>query len=164
MWVSFTSALVADVAAVSLYCPMEVVVQRLMIQDKAHKKYNNTFDAVKKIAAEEGLRGFYRGFGPVLINSIPASAFWWTIYESWKTGISRMIDKYNASKAGESDKDHTLVVNQHRSAQVLGGAAAGAFVTLMTNPLVRNTASLPLSKQMDYKMLEFQIPITIVAL
>lgn len=135
MWVSFTSALCADVAAVSLYCPMEVVVQRLMVQDKIHKKYNGTFDAFKKIAAEEGLRGFYRGFGPVLLNSIPASAFWWTIYESCKTGFSKMIDSYHAAKSGSSTD--TLIVEKHKSAQVLGGAAAGIFVTTLTNPLVR---------------------------
>lgn len=96
--VTFTAALIADVAAVSLFCPVEVVVQRLFIQDKANKKYANTYDAVRVIAKEEGIRGFYKGFGIILLNSIPASALWWTIYEHFKAVVSKQTSLYYAKK------------------------------------------------------------------
>ena len=33
--------------------------------------YKNSWDCVKKVLRNEGLRGFYRGLGPQLIVSIP---------------------------------------------------------------------------------------------
>ena len=42
-WVSFTSAMLADIAAISFICPLEVVVQRLMVQDSNNKLYKNSF-------------------------------------------------------------------------------------------------------------------------
>jgi hypothetical protein len=41
--VSFLAGLTADVAAVSLFCPVEVVSQRLFIQDQQKKLYSGAF-------------------------------------------------------------------------------------------------------------------------
>jgi hypothetical protein len=95
LWVSFVAGMVADVCAVFLYCPVEIVQQRLYLQDPIHKVYKNApgeymntianiykvLDALCKIFKSDGIRGLYRGVFPLLLNSLPASAIWWTIYE-----------------------------------------------------------------------------------
>eukprot|EP01126_Amoeba_proteus_P054197 TRINITY_DN6654_c0_g2_i4.p1 TRINITY_DN6654_c0_g2~~TRINITY_DN6654_c0_g2_i4.p1 ORF type:complete len:336 (-),score=42.71 TRINITY_DN6654_c0_g2_i4:582-1538(-) len=132
-WVSFVAGLLADVSTVSLYCPVEVVQQRLYLQDPNNKKYNGAIDAFRQIYRKEGITSFYRGMLPVLVNSLPASAIWWTLYESSKAFFSKRIDLHKAHQ--DIDKHDTVVVEQHIPAQILAGAVAGFFTTLATNPL-----------------------------
>eukprot|EP01125_Pyxidicula_operculata_P012597 TRINITY_DN4141_c0_g1_i4.p1 TRINITY_DN4141_c0_g1~~TRINITY_DN4141_c0_g1_i4.p1 ORF type:complete len:293 (+),score=49.94 TRINITY_DN4141_c0_g1_i4:3-881(+) len=114
-WVSFTSAALADFTAVSLYCPVEVVVQRLFLQDQNNKLYKNSFDAVRKIAASEGLSAFYKGFFPVLLNSIPASAIWWTIYESSKAVISQKMNQFKSMSSSKPLKTSSTISSSSNS-------------------------------------------------
>lgn len=156
-WVSFTAGMIADVAAVSLYCPVEVVAQRLFIQNQKQRLYQNSFgpfdsprqlnptvpdplflsgaDAVRKIAATEGIMAFYKGFGAVVLNSLPASALWWTIYEQCKTSVSATLDLWSAKQSFGADRQETIIVHKHKSAQVLAGGLAGLVISFITNPL-----------------------------
>lgn len=150
-WVSFTAAMGADAACVAFYCPVDVVVQRLYIQSSQYSGYR---DVVNKILAQEGWRGFYRGVGPILLNSLPASAIWWTIYEECKTRISQWMEtlatddgklKWHGVTLGKSSQSNQtshddgeakpMTVHKHAIANMAAGGIAGAIVTFMTNPL-----------------------------
>jgi solute carrier family 25 folate transporter 32 len=136
-WVSFTSAAGADLAAVGLYCPVDVVVQRLFLQSTTNPQYRGYKDVFETILRTEGVRGFYRGVGPILVNSLPASAVWWTIYEECKTIFADMFEKWT-DKGSEKRKKDGLgrdVVEKHAAANMAAGAVAGGVVTYMTNPL-----------------------------
>jgi len=47
----------------------------------AERKYKNYSDAVKKIWAADGARGFFKGFAPCMIRSFPANAVCFLAYE-----------------------------------------------------------------------------------
>lgn len=105
--------------------------------------YRN-LDAIKKIFLEEGVSGFYRGWGTIMVNSIPASAVWWTIYEAVKTFVSKQayimtrstdIKSTMQQSNNKSNPEVHGVVHKHFLGQLLGGAIAGGCVTTLTNPL-----------------------------
>jgi len=56
--------------------PTDVVKNRMMAQpDVKDRKYKTVRECWKKIYEVEGLKGFYRGFTPCIIRSIPANGF-----------------------------------------------------------------------------------------
>jgi hypothetical protein len=112
MWVSFVAGAFADFAANFFVVPLEVIVQRIQIQDQnAKNKYSGGIDAVKQIYAQEGVRGFFRGFGATLLAYAPASAVWWSVYERCKALFSEYLF---TERTGDR-----IVVDQHVAAQVL---------------------------------------------
>jgi hypothetical protein len=155
-WVSFTAAMGADAACVAFYCPVDVVVQRLYLQSNQGAQYSGYRDVVNAILKQEGWRGFYRGVGPILLNSLPASAVWWTIYEECKTYFSQWIESLNndggakykwhgiplGKRSEDPDQSKTtsdgtkqVTIHKHAVANMAAGGLAGAVVTFMTNPL-----------------------------
>jgi len=70
-----------------------------------------------------------------MVNSIPASAVWWTIYEAVKTFVSTQAHYISARSRHVSSDSKDSVVHKHFLGQVLGGAIAGGCVTTLTNPL-----------------------------
>lgn len=134
-WVSFSAAMGADLAAVGLYCPVDVVVQRLFLQSAHQPKYSGYRDVIETIMKTEGWKGFYRGVGPILVNSLPASAVWWTLYEECKTWFSVWLEDYWYKSSVDHTASGAHVVHKHALANIAAGGLAGAVVTFLTNPL-----------------------------
>jgi len=131
MWVSLVSGASADFISNFLFVPVEVVVQRIQIQNTdSQKNYKNSFDAVKSIYRNEGIKGFYQGFGASLLTYAISSAIWWAVYEQSKISFSDNI--FTSTKHVQSSTVH---VEQSAPVQILSGAMAGLFHSFLSNPM-----------------------------
>ncbi|KAG9143284.1 hypothetical protein Leryth_010210 [Lithospermum erythrorhizon] len=106
------AGLSAAVAAQLVWTPVDVVSQRLMVQgDRGvcrgdHRripsgsmcKYQNGFDAFRKILHSDGPRGLYRGFGISILTYAPSNAVWWASYSVTQRVIWGGIGWYSCKK------------------------------------------------------------------
>lgn len=72
-------------------CPLDVIKTKLQAQggfqgrhrathDPAHVVYRGMLGTAKIIWREEGIRGMYRGLGPIILGYLPTWAVWFTVY------------------------------------------------------------------------------------
>ncbi|GLJ44257.1 hypothetical protein SUGI_0925050 [Cryptomeria japonica] len=124
------AGMISSLAAQSVFVPLDVVSQRLMVQGTAGAiKYRGGFDAARKIIKTDGIRGLYRGFGMSVLTYSPTSAVWWASYGSSQRVIWRSL--------GYSSKDNMQMPSQGQIilVQALGGFFAGAVASCVTTPL-----------------------------
>lgn len=69
----FASAQIVSIVAGTMCYPIDSVRRRLMMQaglpQNVVRKYSGSLDCFKKVAKEEGMKGFYLGIGPNVIRS-----------------------------------------------------------------------------------------------
>jgi len=124
------AGMMSSLAAQSVFVPLDVVSQRLMVQGTAcTAKYSGGLDAARKILMTDGVRGLYRGFGMSVMTYSPSSAFWWASY-----GLSQRIIWRSL---GYSTENSSLTPSQGEIilVQAGGGIFAGAIASCTTTPL-----------------------------
>ncbi|CAH0018419.1 unnamed protein product [Clonostachys rhizophaga] len=108
-------------------CPLDVIKTKLQAQGAYHpvdlgrhaghpKMYNGLVGTAKVIWREEGIRGMYRGLGPIVMGYLPTWAVWFTVYNEAKTWLGQY-------------QDNPHVVNFWSS------IVAGGSSTVVTNPI-----------------------------
>ncbi|KAH6696994.1 mitochondrial folate transporter/carrier [Plectosphaerella plurivora] len=108
-------------------CPLDVIKTKLQAQGGFNpvtkgrhvghpKLYDGLVGTARVIWREEGLRGMYRGLGPIVLGYLPTWAVWFTVYNKSK----EYIRPYH---------DNIFVVNFWSS------IVAGASSTIATNPI-----------------------------
>lgn len=81
-------------------CPLDVIKTKLQAQGAYHpvdlgrhaghpKMYNGLVGTAKVIWREEGIRGMYRGLGPIVMGYLPTWAVWFTVYNEAKTWLGQ---------------------------------------------------------------------------
>lgn len=86
-------------------CPLDVIKTKLQAQGgytpvdlgrhAGHPKmYNGLVGTAKVIWRLEGLRGMYRGLGPIVMGYLPTWAVWFTVYNEAKIWIGQYQGKY----------------------------------------------------------------------
>jgi solute carrier family 25 folate transporter 32 len=81
-------------------CPLDVIKTKLQAQggfraQVAHSNnggaavYNGMLGTARVIWKEEGIRGMYRGLGPIILGYLPTWAVWFTVYGKSKEYFSR---------------------------------------------------------------------------
>lgn len=88
----FTSGLAAELCGALVWTPMDVVKQRTMIRDSASGcvDYQNSWRGIRTVWLNEGLRGFYRGFGTGVAVYGPFVGIYFTCYEQMKLRLAAM--------------------------------------------------------------------------
>lgn len=71
---------------VSVY-PTDVVKSVIQVDDFKNPKYAGSVDAFRKIMASEGMKGFYKGFGPAMVRSVAANAACFLVYEVTRSSL-----------------------------------------------------------------------------
>jgi len=83
---------ISKLLASTVAYPHEVLRSRMQSQRKQQIYYSNTWEAIQRIAKEEGIRGFYRGIETNLIRTIPAAAITFTAYEFIQRWLNMMLE------------------------------------------------------------------------
>ncbi|KAH9900102.1 mitochondrial carrier domain-containing protein [Xylariomycetidae sp. FL2044] len=109
-------------------CPLDVIKTKLQAQGGFlpvtkgrhvghHRVYSGLIGTARVIWKDEGIRGMYRGLGPIVLGYLPTWAVWFTVYNKSK--------KFMA----EHDIRNQFVINFWSS------IIAGASSTIVTNPI-----------------------------
>lgn len=108
-------------------CPLDVIKTKLQAQGGFRAQsnaspaprplaYQGMLGTARVIWKEEGLKGMYRGLGPIILGYLPTWAVWFTVYGKSK--------EYFGKKS-----DNTILVNFWSS------IVAGGCSTMVTNPI-----------------------------
>lgn len=125
------AGMLASLCSQSVFVPIDIVSQRLMVQGySGHASYNGGLDVARKILKSEGVRGLYRGFSLSVLTYSPSSAVWWASYGSSQRFIwSKLLD--NGTENGGPAPSQGKIV----AVQAAGGIIAGATASCITTPL-----------------------------
>lgn len=116
----FSSGMIAEALCCLLFVPVDVVKERLQVQNKnTNIKYNGSYDAFVKIIKHEGINGLYKGYKATLLSYGPFSALYFLFYEEMKKNCITL----------NNTKDVTFTQS------LLCSAVAGAGASYITNPL-----------------------------
>jgi len=126
-WESPLSGAGAGLASGIVTCPLDVIKTKLQAQGgwSASKKstgqqtkqlYRGLIGSATTIFKEEGVRGLYRGLGPMLLGYLPTWAVYLTIYEKSRQPYYDMCDNWWLARCYAS-------------------LTAGACSTVLTNPI-----------------------------
>ncbi len=131
--VHFVAGMFAEVVGATLWCPMDVVKQRVMIQVShvtgPHLYYpvRNSYEIFFDILRTDGFFGLYRGFGAALVTYAPFMGIYFATYEQLKS-LSLL---HLQEKTGREPTSQDIPFFYH----LCGAATAGAFAAAVSCPL-----------------------------
>lgn len=104
--------------------PINIVGQRMMVETNAGAGAQiSAIRMARTIYREDGLRGFYRGFGASVIQFAPTSGLWWALYAQYKIGLFAVVP------------DGLLGSAHDATFSAVAGLASGVSTVVITNPL-----------------------------
>lgn len=129
---SFSGAM-AGMASGIVTCPLDVIKTKLQAQGSflnpnlqskgppASAVYRGMIGTARAIIRQDGVKGMYRGLGPMLLGYLPTWAVYMAVYDSSR-------EYFYAHGYGETNRDKWL-------ARVYASVTAGACSTITTNPI-----------------------------
>ena len=96
-FISFCSAILAEVVSCTVWVPIDVIKERMQVMTQLQTyKYRNTFDAISQISKTEGVRGLYKAygatvlaFGPFIGISMASAPIFLTKADSTVTAVTK---------------------------------------------------------------------------
>lgn len=90
-------------------CPLDVIKTKLQAQGGFvpvskgrhvghHKVYEGLIGTARVIWKDEGIRGMYRGLGPIILGYLPTWAVWFTVYTKSKEIMAENQGKQSAPR------------------------------------------------------------------
>jgi len=137
--VHFVSGMVAETIACVVYVPVDVIKERLQVQQNIPSisstfQYKGSYDALKQILKSEGLGGIYKGYGATLASFGPFSALYFVFYEKTKS----LAQRYHGTFLNTNLQSSTHAQNADSLPFpyiVACSSAAGAAASWLTSPL-----------------------------
>ncbi|KAK5127358.1 hypothetical protein LTR85_006697 [Meristemomyces frigidus] len=129
---SFSGAC-AGMASGIVTCPLDVIKTKLQAQGSfvnpglrqpgppASKLYRGMIGTARTIIRQDGLKGMYRGLGPMLLGYLPTWAVYMSVYDSSR-------EYFYQHGYDQKDRDKW-------AARIYASLTAGACSTLATNPI-----------------------------
>lgn len=106
-----TAGAIGGIASGIVTCPLDVIKTKLQAQGGfrpiskggghvGHPQlYNGLVGTATTIWRSEGLRGMYRGLGPIVMGYLPTWAVWFTVYNKAKGALSQHYSMFAAYKS-----------------------------------------------------------------
>lgn len=133
-------------------CPLDVIKTKLQAQGTyklvdngrhvGHPKlYNGLVGTAKVIWRQEGIRGMYRGLGPIVLGYLPTWAVWFSVYNKSKAWMARYsgtcvpVSLGSRPRAGRADGSKRVVAENAYLVSLWSSIVAGASSTIVTNPI-----------------------------
>lgn len=124
-------------------CPLDVIKTKLQAQGgfrvstaKAPGQlvYSGMLGTARVIWKDEGLKGMYRGLGPIILGYLPTWAVWFTVYGKSKQVLSRTSGELCSLSPRGSCTDYVYLENQVL-VNFWSSIIAGGSSTMATNPI-----------------------------
>ena len=119
------AGLTASVVSQTVVVPIDNIVQRIMVDQSA--KAASPLVIARKIVAERGFLGLYRGYSASLATYAPTSASIWGLYALFRKGFDALSPRKRDDPWPRDWKDAVVVP--------ISGAMAGASAAALTNPI-----------------------------
>lgn len=84
-------AVAAYHVAAAAIAPTDIIKSKLQIDSFSQPQYRGIVDCGRKIVADQGSKGLYRGFAPALARSFPANAVCFAVYEAAKSALNSVM-------------------------------------------------------------------------
>merc|ERR1711865_727406 len=127
----FTAGFLAEMVSCVFWCPVDVVKERMQVQDRVNAlntsklyTYKSPADALRQIWGTEGLRGLYRAYGATLVAFGPQTAINLSLYEQ--------VDTLLWSRQQQAADGHRVGFDYR---QFLTATVSGCIATIATTPL-----------------------------
>lgn len=147
--VHFAAGMIAETLACIIYVPVDVIKERMQVQHSETKivqglVYRNSWDALQKISATEGMAGIYKGYAATLGSFGPFSALYFVGYERFKYWARLHLTQSNSELRG---LEHVELPFQW---VLLCSSTAGAFASWVTSPLDMAKLLLQVQRGMEH--------------
>ncbi|KAG5492819.1 hypothetical protein JKF63_01399 [Porcisia hertigi] len=133
------SGLAAEAVSCLVWVPIDVAKERLQCQPPALAgRYTSSLDALKRIVANEGVRGLYKGYASTLASFGPYSAVYFVCYEYFSTLLTQVCATASPppTETGRGSRNQTQLFSSATFAVAFGAGAAGnVMASVLTNPL-----------------------------
>ncbi|KAG0256772.1 mitochondrial thiamine pyrophosphate transporter [Mortierella polycephala] len=152
---SFVSGATAGIIATACTYPFDLLRTRFSVQRDV-KVYTSVLQAFQHIFRKEGVRGFYKGMTPGLIQVIPYMGFMFGSYDAFKHAAGWLKSRANVSPASNLESKMTLSSTSDPPTKTLGQFLLGIEDMLCgaLSGIVSKTAVYPLD--MVRKRLQIQ--------
>jgi hypothetical protein len=136
-WVHLGAAVTAGVVTSTATNPIWMVKTRLQLDKSVTEKtggtavrmYKNSWDCVKQVLRDEGIRGLYKGMSASYLG-VTESAVQWVLYEQMKGYLKRREEKIVLSGREKNVWDRTV----EWTGKVGAAGSAKLFAALITYP------------------------------
>lgn len=88
--------------------PVSVIKTKIQVASKDVVE-KNVYSMIRNVLKTEGIPGFYKGFGTVMIGTVPSRIIFMTAYEKFKVSCFHMVDP--------------LQLKEHTQAAIINGIA-----------------------------------------
>lgn len=114
-WVHMVAGAAAGVTTSTVTNPIWMIKTRLQLDKNVsersggemQRRYKNSYDCIKQILREEGLRGLYKGMSASYLG-VAESTLQWVLYEQMKAGLAKREERIVASGKEKDWWDNTV--------------------------------------------------------
>ncbi|KAG5960044.1 hypothetical protein E4U58_004789 [Claviceps cyperi] len=114
-WVHLMAGVAAGVATSTATNPIWMIKTRLQLDKNVsersggamQRQYRNSYDCVRQIIRDEGLRGLYKGLSASYLG-VAESTLQWMLYEQFKVSLARREERIERSGREKTWWDHTV--------------------------------------------------------